>query len=160
MLLLERSFGEENEFGSRGRPDWLVKILLPNSKHSTTPNSSLLNFRATRKFSYYLHSCNCLVGFVEGYFQHYKMYKEWEINIWLAKNIGKYHVWLWSSRVKILDSSWVAVRSRVINLIFSQVMTITTSDIFQYFCQPYNNYIHKFVVKWPYRANRGISVKQ
>ena len=35
---------------------------------STTPNSSLLNFRPTRQFSYYLHSCNCLAGFVRGYF--------------------------------------------------------------------------------------------
>ena len=32
-----------------------------------------------------------------------------------------------------------------INPIFSQVMTITTSDIFQYFCQPCNNYGHKYV---------------
>ena len=36
-------------------------------------------------------------------------------------------------------------RPRVINPIFSQVMTITTSDIFQYFCQPCNNYSHKYV---------------
>ena len=41
----------------------------------------------------------------------------------------------------------VAVRPRVINLIFSQVMTITTRDIFQYFCHPYDNYIHEFSVK-------------
>ena len=40
-------------------------------------------------------------------------------------------------------------RPRVINPIFSQVMTITTSDIFQYFCQPFTNNIHKFVVMRP-----------
>ena len=40
-------------------------------------------------------------------------------------------------------------RPPVINPIFSQVMTITRSDIFQYFGQPCNNYIHKLVVKWP-----------
>ena len=44
-------------------------------------------------------------------------------------------------------------RPRVINLLFSQVMTITTSDIFHYFCQPCNNYIHKLVVKWPQSEN-------
>ena len=38
-------------------------------------------------------------------------------------------------------------RAQVIIPIFSQVMTITTSDIFQYFGQPCNNYIHKLVVK-------------
>ena len=32
----------------------------------------------------------------------------WEISIWLAKNNGKYHAWLWSSRVKIMDLSQVA----------------------------------------------------
>ena len=32
---------------------------------------------------------------------------KWEISIWLAKNVGKYHVWLWSSQVKILDLSRV-----------------------------------------------------
>ena len=32
--------------------------------------------------------------------------KEWEINIWLAKNNGKYHVWLWSSLVKISQTKW------------------------------------------------------
>ena len=72
----------------------------------------------------------------------------YECNYYMAnKNIEKYHLQLWSSLVKILDLSRVAVRPRVINLIFSQVMTITTSDIFQYFCQPYNNYIHKLVMK-------------
>ena len=28
-------------------------------------------------------------------------------DIWLVKNIGKYHMWLWSSRVKILELSRV-----------------------------------------------------
>ena len=39
-------------------------------------------------------------------------------------------------------------RPWVINPIFSLVMTITTSDIFQYFCQSYTYNIHKFVVIW------------
>ena len=72
--------------------------------------------------------------------------KEWEISIWLAKNIGKYHTWLWSSQVKILDLSQVAEGHEWCSNIFSQVMTITTSDIFQYFCQPCNNYGHKYVL--------------
>ena len=32
----------------------------------------------------------------------------WCNSIWLAKNIGKYYEWFWSSRVKILDLSRVA----------------------------------------------------
>ena len=55
------------------------------------------------------------------------------------KKIGKYNV------VMVITSE--NIWPLMINPIFSQVMTITTSDIFQYFCQPYNNYIHKFVVK-------------
>ena len=52
----------------------------------------------------------------------------YECNYYMAnKNIEKYHLQLWSSLVKILDLS------RVINPIFSQEMTITTHDIFQYF---------------------------
>ena len=47
--------------------------------------------------------------------------------------IEKYHLQLWSSLVKILDLSRVAVRPLMINTIFSQEMTITTHDIFQYF---------------------------
>ena len=70
---------------------------------------------------------------------------KWEISIRLAKNIGKYHVCLWSSQVKILDLSQVAEGHEWCSNIFSQVMTITTSDIFQYFCQPCNNHGHKYV---------------
>ena len=56
----------------------------------------------------------------------------YECNYYMAgKNIEKYHLWLWSSLVKILDLSLM------INPIFSLVMTITTRDIF---CQPYTNF--------------------
>ena len=41
------------------------------------------------------------------------------------------------------------LRPLVINPIFSLVMPITTHDIFQYFCQPFTNNIHKFVVMRP-----------
>ena len=54
--------------------------------------------------------------------------------------------WKISHVVMVITSSR---RTGVINPIFSQVMTITTSDIFQYFCQPCNNHIHRLVVKWP-----------
>ena len=58
----------------------------------------------------------------------------YECNYYMAgKNIEKYHLWLWSSLVKILDLSLVALQLLVINPIFSLVMTITTLDIFQYF---------------------------
>ena len=58
----------------------------------------------------------------------------YECNYYMAgKNIEKYHLWLWSSLVKILDLSLVALRPLVINPIFSLVMTITARDIFQYF---------------------------
>ena len=64
----------------------------------------------------------------------------YECNFYMAgKNIEKYRLWLWTSLVKILDLSHVDL--------WPLVMTITTSDIFQYFCQPYNNYIHKLVMK-------------
>ena len=78
---------------------------------------------------------------------------EWEISIGLAKNIGKYHVWLviTSENIGFITSGR---RPWVINPIFSQVMTITTSDIFQYFCQPCNNYIHKLVVKWHFKSGK------
>ena len=52
---------------------------------------------------------------------------------WLVKNIEKYHLWLWSSLVKILDLSLVTLLPLMMNPIFSLVMTITTYDIFQYF---------------------------
>ena len=58
----------------------------------------------------------------------------YECNYYMAgKNIEKYHLWLWSSLVKILDLSLVALLLLMINPIFSLVMTITTRDIFQYF---------------------------
>ena len=58
--------------------------------------------------------------------------------------------WKISRVVKVITSENIGFitsgrRPRVINPIFSQVMTITTSDIFQYFCQPCINYIHKYV---------------
>ena len=56
-------------------------------------------------------------------------------------------VYGWRKILKNITRGYGHHEPGVINLIFSQVMTITTSDIFQYFCQPYNNYIHKFVVK-------------
>ena len=61
----------------------------------------------------------------------------YECNYYMAgKNIEKYHLWLWSSLVKILDLSLVALLLLMINPIFSLVMTITPRDIF---CQPYTN---------------------
>ena len=58
----------------------------------------------------------------------------YECNYYMAgKNIEKYHLWLWSSLVKILDLSLVALQPLVIIPIFSLVMTITARDIFQYF---------------------------
>ena len=51
-----------------------------------------------------------------------------------GKNIEKYHLWLWSSLVKILDLSLVALQPFVINPIFSLLMTDdhnhTSRDIF------------------------------
>ena len=44
---------------------------------------------------------------------------EWEISIWLAKNIEKYHAWLWSSQVKILELSQVAPTSDKSNIFTS-----------------------------------------
>ena len=49
-------------------------------------------------------------------FQKINIFKLWSLHClfmnvnstWLAKNIGKYYEWLWSSRVKILDLSQVA----------------------------------------------------
>jgi len=42
---------------------------------------------------------------------------------WLVKNIEKYHLWLWSSLVKILELSLLAFGG--INPIFSLMMTVT-----------------------------------
>ena len=49
-------------------------------------------------------------------FQKINIFELWSLHslfmnvnsTWLAKNIGKYYEWLWSSRVKILDLSRVA----------------------------------------------------
>ena len=66
----------------------------------------------------------------------------YECNYHMAgKNIKKYHLQLWSSHVKILDLSLVALRLLMINPIFSLVMTITTRNIFKYFPPPYHPYV-------------------
>ena len=58
----------------------------------------------------------------------------YECNYHMAgKNIEKYHLQLWSSHVKILDLSLVALRLLMINPIFLLMITITTRNIFKYF---------------------------